>query len=83
MTRKCRLTGSHLELTVEGRKLAYTVHFTAYKAATGRGRSHVTGNDIMWLQVTGSAQEVTSFTGSHLEVAVEGRILAYTVHFTS
>jgi len=47
------------------------------------GGSHVTGNDIMWPQVTGSAQEVTSFTGSHLEVAVEGRILACIVHFTS
>jgi len=32
VTRKCRhLTGSHLEGAVEGRKLAYTVHFTSYK----------------------------------------------------
>jgi len=33
--------------------------------------------------VTGSDPEVTSFAGSHLEVAVEGLKLAYTVHFTS
>jgi len=33
VTRKLRhLTGSHLEVAVEGRKLAYAVHFASYKA---------------------------------------------------
>jgi len=33
--------------------------------------------------VTGSDPEVTSLTGSHLEVAGEGRKLTYTAHFAS
>jgi len=32
------LTGSHLEVAVEDRKLAYTVHFTSYKAEARRRR---------------------------------------------
>jgi len=32
------LTGSHLEVAVEGRKLAYTVHFTFYKAVARKNR---------------------------------------------
>jgi len=139
VTRKWRhLTGSHIEGAVEGRKLAYTLHFTSYKAVAHRRRSHMTGNDVTWPKVTGSDIEVTSFdrkspgsgcrmpntgeyctfhflqgcslqeeavtrqemtsrdlrwqevilkwrhlTGSHLEVAVEGRKLAYTWDFTS
>jgi len=43
----------------------------------------MTGNDVTSPQVTGSDPEVTSFVGSQLEVAVEGRTLANTVHFTS
>ena len=35
------------------------------------GGSHLTGNDVSD-NATGSDPEVTSFTGSHLEVAVEG-----------
>jgi len=132
------LTGSHLEVAVEGRKLAYTVHFISYKAEHAVGGNHITGNDVMRAVVTVSDPEVTSFhrkssgsscrrlktgiyftfhflqscssqeeevtsqemtsrdfrwpevnrewrdlTGRHLEVAVEGRKLAYTVHFTS
>jgi len=132
------LTRSHMEVVVEGRKLAYTVNFTSYKAmARGRRQSrdrkwcHVTQGDRKWPVMTSfdrkspgsgcrrlktrvyckfhylqgcSSQEeavtgnkITSrdlrwpevtrkwrhLTRSHLEVAVEGRKLAYTVHFTS
>jgi len=55
------LTGSHLEAAVEGRKLAYTVHFTSYKAVTRRRRQSRDGNDVTWPQVTGSLPEETSF----------------------
>jgi len=56
VTRKRRhLIGSHLEVAVEGRKLAYTVHFTSYKAVAclrrhSRGRKwcHVTSGDRKW-----------------------------------
>ena len=41
----------------------------------------MTGNDVTSPQVT-SDPEVTSFDEKSLEVAVEGRKLAYTVHFT-
>ena len=34
--------GSYPEVAVEGRKLAYTVHFTTYKAVARRGRSRMT-----------------------------------------
>jgi len=76
-------TRSHLEVAVEGRKLAHTVHFTSYKAVALRRRPL---HDRKWRHmtlVTGSDLKVTSFDQSHLEVAVEGRKLAYTVHFTS
>jgi len=54
------LSGSHLEEAVEGRKQAYTVRLTSYKAwLAGRG-SHVTGNDVTKPQVNGSDPEVTS-----------------------
>ena len=43
----------------------------------------MTGNDVTWPQVTGSDSEVTSFDRKSLEVAVEGRKLAYTVRVTS
>jgi len=135
MIRKWRhLTGSHLEVVVEGRKLANTVHFTSCKAVARRRQSR----DRKWRHVASGDLEVTSFdrkspgsgcrrpktgvyytfqflqgcssqeeavtwkemtspdlrwpevtrkwrhlTGSHLEVAVEGRKQAYTVHFTS
>jgi len=49
------LIGSLLEVDVEGRKLAYTVHFTSYKAvARSRRQSrdrkwrHVTSGDRKW-----------------------------------
>ena len=47
------------------------------------GATHVTGNDVTRPGVTASELEVTLLTGSHLEVAVEGRKLLYTVSFTS
>jgi len=136
VTRKWRnLTERHLELAVEVRKLAYTVHLTSYKAVACRRNQ---SRDRKWRHVTVSDPEVTWFdrkspgsgcgnfktgvyctfhslqacslqeeeitwqemtwcdlrwpevtqkwrhlTGSHLEVAVEVRKLAYTVHFTS
>jgi len=60
------LTGSLLEVAVEGRKLAYTVHFTSYKAVArwrrqSRDRKwrHITsggrkwpGSDVVWPEVT-------------------------------
>jgi len=139
VTRKWRhLTGSQLEVAVEGRKLAYNVHFTSYKAVARRRRQsrdrkwrHVTSGDWKWhgrtsfdrkspgsgsrrpetgvyctfhfLQGCSSQEEAVTWqemtsgdlrwaevtrkwghlTGTHLEVAVEGRKLAYPVHFTS
>jgi len=62
LTRKWRhLTGSHLKVAVEGRKLASFVRLTSYKAVAHIGGSHVTGNHITWPHVTGSDPEVTSF----------------------
>jgi len=67
VTRKWRhLTGSYLEVAVEGRKLAYTVHFTSCKAVArrwwqSRDRKwhHVTsgdrkwpGRDVIWAELT-------------------------------
>jgi len=57
VTRKWRhLNGSHLKVAVEGRKLAYTVHFTSYKPVACRRRQsrdrkwrHVTSGDRTWL----------------------------------
>jgi len=77
------LTRSHLEVAVEGLKLAYTVQFTSYKAVAPEGGSHVTGNDVTWPHLTGSDPEVTSFDRKSREVAVVGRKLAYTVNFAS
>jgi len=67
VTRKWRhLTRSHLEVAVEGRKLAYTVSFTSYKTVARRERQspdwkwcHVTsgdrkwpGSDVIWTEVS-------------------------------
>jgi len=49
------LTGSHLQMVVEGRKLEYTVPFTSYKAVARRRQScdmkacQVTLSDRKWL----------------------------------
>jgi len=43
------LSKSHLEVAVEGRKLAYTVHFTCYKAVARRRRQ---SPDRKWRHVT-------------------------------
>jgi len=62
----CHLTGSYLEVAVEGRKQAYTVHLTSCKAVARIGRQsrdmewrYVTsgdrkwaGCDVIWLEVT-------------------------------
>jgi len=59
VSRKWRdLTGSHLEVAVEGRKLAYTVCLTSCKAVGSRRPSryrnwrHVTSGDRKWPEVT-------------------------------
>ena len=67
MTRKWHhFTGSHLEVAVEARKLAYTVRFTFYKAVARRrnqsrdrklrhvisGDRKYPGSDKIWLEVT-------------------------------
>jgi len=62
VTRKWRhLTGSHLEVAVDGRKLAYTLRFTSYKAISRRRRQYVTGNEVTWPHVTRIDPKVTSF----------------------
>jgi len=62
----CHLTGSHLEVAVEGRKLTYTVHFISYKdAARSRRQSldrkwcHVTSGDWKWHGSDVISREVT------------------------
>jgi len=52
----CNLSGSHLEVAVEGQKLTYTVCLTTEKAATRRKNQsrdrkwhHVTSGDRKWL----------------------------------
>jgi len=80
VTRKwLHLTGSHHEVAIEGLKLAYTVHFTSYKAVARRRRQ---SRDSKWRHVTSSDRKWRDLTGSRQEVAVEGLKLAYTVHFT-
>jgi len=50
VTRKgCHFTGCHLEVAVEGRKLAYSVRFTPYKAVARRSRQ---SRDCKWRHVT-------------------------------
>jgi len=72
------LTGSHLEVAVEGRKLAYTVHFTSYKAVARRRQSrdgkcrHVTSGDLKW---PGSDVIWPEVTWKWLEKAENWRIL--------
>jgi len=84
VTRKWRhLTRSHQKVAVEKQQLAYTVHFTSYKAVANGGDSHVTGNDscdLKWPEVT---LKRLHLNGNHMEEAVEGPKTAYTVHFTS
>ena len=43
----------------------------------------MTGNDVTWPEVTGSVPQVMSFTGSHLEVAVEGLYVKFWVRLNS
>jgi len=83
VTRKWRhLTGSHLEVAVENRKLAYTVfdflqgYSSQQEAVTWR---KLTSRDLRWPEV---ALKWRHLTGNHLEVAVEGGKLAYTVCLT-
>jgi len=57
----CHVTGSHLEVDVEGQKLAYTVHLTFTRLQLAGGGIHVTGNYVTWSQVIKSDREVTTF----------------------
>jgi len=70
------LAGSHLEVSEESWTLAYTDHFTSYKAVARRRQSR----DGKWRHVTSDVRKWRHLTGSHLEEIVEGRKLAYTVH---
>jgi len=55
VTRKwCHLTGCHLEVAVEGRKLAYSVHLTSYKAVARRRRQ---SRDRKWHHVTSGGRK--------------------------
>jgi len=84
VTRKWRdLTGSHLEVALEGRKLEYTVHFTSYNAVDRRRRQSC---DRKWRHVTsddGSDPEVTSFDRKSAGRGCRRPKTGYTVHFTS
>jgi len=53
-------TGSHLEVSVEGRKLGFCVRLSSYKSVTHRGGNHAIEN-VTLPQVSGSDAEVTSF----------------------
>jgi len=67
VTRKWRrLTGSHLDVAVESRKVAYTVHFASYKAVVRRRRQsrdrkwcHVISGDRKWPESDVIWSEVT------------------------
>jgi len=73
------LTGSQLEVAVVGREPAFCVHLSSYRAVTcRRWYSH----DREWCYVTSHAQKWRHLTASHLEVAVEGRELAFCVHLS-
>jgi len=79
----CHLTGSHLEVAVEGRKRAYTVHFTFYKPVARRSRQsrdrkwrHVTSGDRKW-------PEVTWFDRKSHGSGCRRPKAGYTVHFIS
>jgi len=51
------LTGRHVKVAVEGRKLACTVHFISYKAVARRKKSR-DRKWLTWPQVTGNDPEV-------------------------
>jgi len=76
----CHLTGSDLDVAVEGRKLAYTVRLTSYKAVARRRKQ---SRDRKWRHEPSGDRKWRHLTGSHLEVDVEDQKLAYTVHLTS
>jgi len=83
VTRKWRhFTGSHLEVAVEGLKLAYTIHFTSYNAVAPVGGSHVTVNDVTWPQVTGCDPQVT-FDRKSPRSGYRRPKTRVSVHFTS
>jgi len=62
VTRKwCHLTGSHLEVAVEGLKLGFCVSLSFYRATTRRKWQSQHRNWRQCPHVTGSDPEVTSF----------------------
>jgi len=84
VTRKWRhFTVSYPEVAVEGQKLAYTVHFTFYKAVSQLEEvtwPKIMSHDLRWPKVT---RKWSHFTRGCLQLAVEGRKLASTVHFST
>jgi len=67
--------GSHLKVTVEGGKLAYTVHFTCYKTSSQEELvtlQEIVSRVLRWQEVTRKRRHLT---GSHLKAAVGGRKL--------
>jgi len=74
------LTGSYLEVAVEGRKLVYTIHFISYEAAACSRRQ---SRDRKWWLITSGYRKWRHLTKGHLEVAVESLKLTYTLHCTS
>jgi len=84
VTQKWRhLTGRDLEVTVEGWKLATSVHFISCTAVT-RGRYQLRGrkwpHDRKWLEMT---RKWCHLTRSDLQVVVEGQKLTFRMHFNS
>jgi len=84
VARKWRhLTGTHVEVAVKGWKLAYTVHFTSYKAVARRRRPtrdrkwrHMTSGDRKWPEVTSFDRKSPGSVCRRLKTGVY-------VHFTS
>jgi len=79
----CHLNWSHLEVVVEGRKVASgAFHFlqgcsSQVEAVTWQ---KMTWRDLRWPEVTRKCRHLIR---SHLEVAIKGRKLEYAMHFTS
>jgi len=76
--RKLRhFAGSHLDVAVECRRLGFCVSLTSYRAVTLRRWQ---SRGMKWCHMTSHGQKSPGcchFTGSHLEVAVEGWKLGF------
>jgi len=77
------LTGSHLEVAMEGQKHPYTVHFTFYKAVARRRRQ---SHDRKWLHVTYGDRKCHGSDVIYRKspgIGCSRPELTYIVHFTS